>query len=173
MATAGLTLAEVMVAIFVILVGVSGVTATIWWGLQKQDQGKLITEASNIGRIILENIMIQGTVGISPNITTWPTAATGLNDAPTDRREILAAPIPFSIVTTLTDHLGASSTSTHHNIFSDLGRFRRNITCQRLGPNNSTAAGRLCRLTVTIFYQDGAYEGRVVQEAVFPHAKQN
>lgn len=173
--TVGLTLAEVLVAIFVILIGVSGVTATIWWGFQKQDQGKLITEASNIGRIIMENIIIQGTVGTQPNTTTWPTPATGLNDSPGDRRDILAAPIPFSVVNTLTDHLGAesSATPTHHNIFSDITRFKRNITCVRLAPNNTTALGRLCRLTVTIFYRDGAYEGQVVQEAVFPHGKEN
>lgn len=172
--TLGLTLAEVLVAIFITVVGISGVTSVLWWGLQKQDHGKLISEASNLGRIILENIIIQGAVGLTPNTTTWPGTASGLNDAAATRHEILAAPIPFSVINTMTEHLGgASASADHHNIFSNIDRFRRNISVERLGVDNSTSEGRLCRMTVAIYYQDGAYEGRVLQEAVFPHGKEN
>ncbi len=147
-ATSGFSLAEVMVAMFVIVVGIAGVTSTIWWGMQKSDSGKLINEASNIGRVIVENIVAQGMIGnATPAPPAWPNALSGINDSATDRRELDAAPLN----TVVLDHIANAVDNTH----SDWNRFRRNIRCVQMGaPGSGIYDEVLCTLSVRIYWQE-------------------
>ena len=56
----GFSLVEVLIAMFVIVVGVAGVTATMWWATKRSDSGKVMSEASNIARFVSETIRTQG-----------------------------------------------------------------------------------------------------------------
>lgn len=165
----GVSLAEVLVAMFVIVVGIAGVTATIWWGTKQADSGKQIAEASNIGRLLTENIILQGVIRSAPG--AWPDANSGLNDAPETRRPIEAPPLSASLF--LTEHVGANLNATaNHNVASQVSRYTRNITCTRLAPDNTTYDGELCMLAVRIYWRDDrGQEHFVAQETITPHGK--
>lgn len=148
----GFSLAEVMVAMFVIVVGIGGVTATIWWGSQKSDAGKLIQEASGIGRILIEHMASSGQIftNASPAPPAWFDAASGINDAAITDRSPIDAP-PFDASQLLMTHIQNSLTNTQ----SDIDRFSRNITCTRMNPAGTGVYGEeLCTVKITVFWQD-------------------
>ncbi len=145
----GFSLAEVLIAMFVIVVGISGVTATIWWGSSKSDSGKLIQEASNVGRIIMESMATKvDFAGLKSG--GWFPASSGINDAPNDRRAINAAPL--GVIGVLpTQHILNTSDNTHSN----LDRYLRNITCTRLAAAGSgTYDESLMTVRVSTYWQD-------------------
>jgi Tfp pilus assembly protein PilV len=161
----GISLAEVLVAMFVIIVGISGVTATIWWGMKQTDHGKIISEASNLGRLCTENIIIRGLITAAPG--AWPAANSGLNDSATERRAVAAVPLDILSF----DIIGADGTALN-NVASEATRFSRNISCTRLAPSGNTYDSELCVLTVRIYWRDRqGVERFVAQETITPHGK--
>lgn len=170
----GVSLAEVMVAMFVMVVGIAGVTSTIWWGSQKSDSGKLIQEASDIGRIVVETLFSRQTIltSASPAPPSWFGAASGLFDDPPIRRQLDAPPLGGNLPIT---HIQ----NTILNTQSDVDRFTRNIRCTRMDAAGSGLYGEeLCTLKVTIFWQEKRStanptlaEHHVTHELVMPHKR--
>ena len=165
----GFTLAEVLVAMFVIVIGIAGVTSSIFWGLKHQDSGKSITEASNHGKLILERLAIEGQL---LNITTWPADGSGINDSSAStRRDVYAAPFAalkdFQLGQKVVAGAGSQS-----NIGSDTSRFKRNITTERLTPVNSPVddyKSNLAKVTVRIYWFENEHERHVTVQGVMPH----
>lgn len=152
--TRGFSLAEVLVAMFVIVVGISGVTSAIYWGTAKADTGQNISQASNYARVLMETIVLKGlvkqeTVNKGSNL---PSAASGINDPPTARIPVFDPPSDFSA---LTNDFAISDSSGKRD------RYRRNISTVRLAPANSTDAlggnhfANMFRVTVTVYWNDG------------------
>ena len=152
---------------FVIVVGVAGVTSTIWWATQKSDSGKLVTEASTLGRSLVEAVVSRNLVNRTA-AGVWPGPASGLNDPVDLRRDIRDAPF---------DDANLDYVFVGHNVGPDseqtassLDRFRRNITVER-----RTAVGAdepdegLAQLTVTIYWDEGSLERRVQVHSLIGH----
>lgn len=171
---AGFSLAEVLVAMFVIIVGIAGTTSVIWWGLMQEDAGKSIHEASNIGRIITENILASNPIPQAANGQPWPGADSGLNDAPDVRRPLNAPPNGVAASLFENNGRGLGEVASLGNIHSNLGRFTRNITVTRLAePGSEDFNSDLALLTVRIYWPDTPMERSVVQQVVLPHGLEN
>lgn len=137
----GFSLVEVLTAMFVIVVGLSGVTATLWWGTRQTDNGKVITEASNIARICMETLIIQG---------RFTSAPANVNDAPSVRNPVSAPPLSLNDFSTV----GSTVAGDDHNIASTISRFTRNISMVKLSNNTASYDYPLCRATVRIYWRD-------------------
>jgi prepilin-type N-terminal cleavage/methylation domain-containing protein len=160
----GFTLAEVLIAIFVIVVGVAGVTATIWWALQKQDSGKLMTEASNHARVLFERIQANGPILISGS--TWPSVGSPINDEPDARRPLYDPPFVGLGV-----HIQGQDVDVD-NTANELERFTRNIRCTRMVPSNppdDDYLGELALVQVRVFWQEKNHERSAVLEGMVNH----
>ncbi len=154
---AGFSLVEVLVAMFIIVVGIAGVTSTLYWGVQKSDAGKEVSEASNLARICMETLIVRGSF----------VAGTNVNDAPAARTLLDAPPLAATDFTTV----GKTEAGAYHNVASTVNsrRFRRNISFTRL--NNTTTAYDypLCRATVRIYWEDKkGVERFVTHETITP-----
>lgn len=159
--TKGFSLAELLVAMFVIVVGVAGVISSIYWGLQKTDHGQYITQASNYARVISETLITRGDVKTAFSLSggSAPPATSGVNDAATERRAIFAPPFDH-----LSTNYGASQGS------GTIDRYRRNISVQRLAAAGAsdglggTHTSGLARVTVKIYYdEDGTTSNDVTR----------
>ncbi len=151
----GFSLVEVLTAMFVIVVGLSGVTATLWWGTRQTDNGKVITEASNIARICMETLIIQGRFKQSVNV----------NDAANVRNPVSAPPLAAADFTTV----GTTVAGDDRNIASMTDRFTRNISMQPLSNNTTDYDYPLCRATVRIYWKDKENRERsVTHETITP-----
>lgn len=167
----GFSLAEVLIAMFVIVVGIAGVTATIWWGSTKADAGKLIQEASNLGRYMMETVAIRSRP-LAVDAPAWPTATSGMNDAADVRRPLDAAPFDAGLLNV--NYIQ----NTILNSQSNISRFRRNITCTRLPGGAANYADSLCTVTIRIYWQDKqsnvnprVREHHVTSEMILPHGR--
>lgn len=151
-----------MIAMMVILIGISGVTGVLWWGTQHQAGGATMVEATNHARIITETIMGQGLIAG----TNWPTAGSGLVDGPNDRSPLY--------------DLNINPGATHLSPTA-LSRFQRNVNCQRLSDLNGTSGteeDRLALISVTVYWTEkgegyGSHERNVTLRTVAPHAVGN
>lgn len=170
----GFSLAEVLVAMFVLVVGISGVTATIWWGSQKADSGKIIQEASAIGRVLMETMATSQAIFVNapPAPPAWFGPNSGLFDDPAVRREIVDPPFDGTVLQT--GHIQ----NTILNTQSDIDRFRRNIRVERDPQGANTYGDDLCGVTVRVYWQDKKTdlnpthrEHHVTHELVLPHRR--
>jgi prepilin-type N-terminal cleavage/methylation domain-containing protein len=150
----GFSLAELLIAMFVLVVGIAGVTSSIWWGVQKADSGQYLSDASNYARVLMESVVLGGlvkaeTVNKGLNL---PSAASGLNDGVNDRVPIFDPPTVFTSLRT---------TYAVEDSAADIDRFRRNISTVRLAAANSKDSlggnhySNMFRITVRVFWQDG------------------
>ena len=171
----GISLAEVLIGMFVIVVGISGIVSTLWWAGRKQDSGKLMSEATNQARVIFETIieesMIPAAAGASGS-GTWPDGTYGLVDGdPNDRTAILAA--PFDALTEFQDQAtGQSGVSGQDETSSANTRFTRNVTVVR---QVGTLAGvddyldGLALVTVNVYWVEHGLERKVTLEGMVSH----
>lgn len=134
----GFSLAEVMIAMMVIVVGISGVTHVLWWGKQNERGGSLMTEATNHARTLMETIIGQGLIAGN----SWPGAGSGLFDSSNDRSPVFAPPLAG----------GAANLSS-----SNLDGFTRNVRCERLSDLNGTSGSSeesLALVVVRVYWQE-------------------
>lgn len=151
----GFSLIEVLTAMFVIVVGLSGVTATLWWGSQQSDGGKVIAEASNLGRVCMETLIVRGSFITGADV----------NDGANVRKNLSAPPLALTDFTTI----GLTVAGDHRNISSNIERFKRNISMERLSNNTNRYDFPLCRATVRIYWKDkNNHERFVAQETITP-----
>jgi hypothetical protein len=148
---------------FVIVVGVAGVTATMWWATKRSDSGKVMSEASNVARFISETVRTQGFL----QQTVLPDSNSGLKDNPTDRRDIYAPPLSASLLGM--GHV-TGQTIDSENIQSDVDRFQRNVTYQQLPASGSQHAGNMALLSVRVYWAEKGFERHVIVESLLPLA---
>lgn len=168
----GFTLAEVLVAMFVIVVGIAGVTASIWWATKHKDTGREITEATNYCRMLTEAIMSRSGGFDWASYAPWPSNTSGVNDAASDRRPIFSTPFANlgqevtgqRVVTTAMSNVVGSS----NMLSNDASRFTRNIQLTRLGTTGKYD-NKLARVLVTVYWQHKEIEKRVVMETITKH----
>ena len=96
-----------------------------------------------------------------------PDAASGLKDSPTDRREIYDP--PFSAVLLGMGHITGQKTESE-NFQSEVDRFRRNVTYERLNGAGSAHAANMALLTVRIYWNEEGFERHVTVESLLPIA---
>lgn len=185
----GFSLAEVMVAMFVILVGISGITSTIWWGTQRADSGQLVTEASNHARTLFETVVSRNLVKLAAdsNGGNFPVAGGtfGLVSAnASTRTPVYAAPFDKATIgVELVRHVRGQSTvastvdpaqqlGSQNEVSSELARFTRNIDCRRgvvSTPGVDDYQPSLCTLTTRVYWQEGRHERNVSVQGVIRH----
>lgn len=172
----GFSLIEVLIAIFVTVVGISGVTATIWWATKNQDVGREITEATNIGRMLTESIMASSGGFSWGSYDPWPDGNSGVNDSDEVRRDLFDPPFEL-----LGRHMlgqssveGLDGTMVGGDSFLSNGpdRFKRNIQITKLGHGSSSGtqySEKLAHVKVTVYWESKGIERNVVMESVAQH----
>ena len=185
----GFSLAEVLVAMFVILVGISGITSTIWWGTQRADSGQLVTEASNHARTLFETVVSRNLVKLAAdsNGGNFPVGGGtfGLVSANAGTRTpVYAAPFDKATLgVDLARHVRGQSTATsminpaqqlgsQNEVSSEMARFTRNIDCRRgavANPGVDDYQPELCTLIVAVYWREGRHERNVSVQGVIRH----
>ncbi|MBI3924123.1 MAG: prepilin-type N-terminal cleavage/methylation domain-containing protein [Armatimonadetes bacterium] len=155
--TRGFSLIEVMIAIMVLLVGISGVTHALWWATQHEKEGSRMSEATNHARVVLERIIPTGVIAQGVPAGGWPTDASGLHDDPTERRPLYSG--PPNVLAGLGAHLNATDTS----------QFSRNIRVERLSADTDSHEYTLAVITVRVFWNEQGHERSVELQTVVPH----
>jgi type II secretory pathway pseudopilin PulG len=136
----GLSLAELMVALGVIAIGMAGVAASLFFGFKKSGHGEHLAVATNQARVIIETIQGQSMIGLAvpKDGNQLPDDTTGLNDPPgADPVPLDAPPFPQNTFT-LPER--------------EIGMYQRTINMERLGAAG-TIEDTLVRVTVTIYWQ--------------------
>lgn len=164
----GFSLAELLVAMFVIVVGIAGVTSALFWGLQKTDSGKFHTQASNLCRVFTESYLARGLTTLSLGASTWPPATSGVNDGPNERKPLFSP--PFNDLADFTIDYDSNLTT------AELEKFTRNVSVTRLaapgsveGPNGTGYKASLARLVVRVYWHEKSLERHAELETVFSH----
>lgn len=185
----GFSLAEVLVAMFVILVGIAGITSTIWWGTQRADSGQLVTEASNHARTLFETVVSRNLVKLAADANggNFPVGGGtfGLVSANTSSRDpIYSAPFDKATLgVELGKHVRGQSTAasmvnpgqqlgSQNEVSNELARFSRNIQCVRgvaSNPGVDDYQPGLCTLTTTVYWHEGRHERNVSVQGVIRH----
>lgn len=160
----GFTLAEVLVAMFVITVGIAGVTASLWWATKNQGAGREMTEASNHARVLMEALISSLEVNwdtISGG--AFPDSTSGINDLPATRTPIYAAPFVGL------DQSVTGQSVNQDNMTYEADRFQRNIALTRQGGTNTYDFGT-CIATVRVFWNtEKGRERQVALESIIDH----
>ncbi|MFA5508748.1 MAG: prepilin-type N-terminal cleavage/methylation domain-containing protein [Vulcanimicrobiota bacterium] len=150
----GFSLAEVMIAILVIVIGLAGVTAALVYGIRNSTRGKYISESTQLARTYLEYTQNTGLLDSSSPGEPWPTSESGINDAPQDR-SLLNAP-PFGGLSFIPDRVE---------------KYRRNIRVERLADDPDNHRYNLARVTVNIYWNDTQGEHRSELTGVVRHVR--
>ena len=171
--TRGFSLAELLVAMFVMVVGIAGVTSAIYWGMQKTDSGKYVTQASDLARILTETFVARGEIAEAAPSGGWPASDSKINDLPEERRPVFDEPFQDLSVA------GTGFTSYDSVIEQrDITKYTRNISVERLAPdgtltgppgNQSGYTAELARLTVRVYWNEKGHERNVKLETLIPH----
>jgi hypothetical protein len=154
--TAGVSLAELMIAMAVILIGMSGVAATLYFGFNSSDHGDKLAAATQHARTLIE-IAVGQNFNDGTNIdggTGLPSVNSGMNDAASQEPRELDAP-PY--------YKAAFPPGR------DLSIFKRKITIERRGLVGSPEQ-HLALMTVTIYWEEKGVERSVTTSAVIPHS---
>ena len=162
----GFTLAEVLIAMFVLTVGIAGVTASLWWATKNQGAGREMTEASNHGRVLMEALISSMEVNWTAlkGGNAWPDQNSGVNDAAGTRRDVYAAPF-VGLEQSVTGQSLIQSNLTY-----DVSQFKRNITVTRQGAANTYDFGT-CIATVRIYWNtEKGRERSVAIESIIDHS---
>lgn len=135
----GFSLAEVLIAILVVAIGLAGVTSALVYGIQNSKRGKEVSESSQLARTFFE-YMQQTSVIDTAGITApdgWPDSESGINDGPQARRLLNEA--PFGAVSFVPERVS---------------RYKRNISLERLSDDPSSHRYKLARVTVRVYWED-------------------
>lgn len=159
----GYSLAEVMIAMAILAIGMAAVAATLIYGSQKSKHGDSITQAVQHARTLVEVTMGQGfndNAALVDAGTGLPKTESGLNDTATQDFRALDDP-PFSASLFLPDRaLGDEGrTGSGH-----LEKFKRKITMVRRG----VPADGLALMTVTVQWEEEGAKRNVSLSAVIP-----
>lgn len=170
-ASQGFSLAEVLVAMFVLTVGISGVLSALWWGHSRIDSGKYMSEATNHCRAFYETIVSEGLINDAAIASggSWPNATSGLADPAAARVVMNAAPFNTGNLTFQPQVTGQSSTAlssgnngNSNELSSDLQRFRRNIVVTRLDPAGRSTSefyvDDLALIQIRVYWEEKNYE---------------
>lgn len=141
----GLTLVEVLVAIFVVSVGVLGTSAVLWYAIKGERNAERRTQAVYWAREMLNTIQAQNLPFVSGNPPAPPAP---LNDGDYDSdgddngpRRAFNAP-PFE------------------NSFPNLN-FERRIEMKVLSTDNNSHLSQIAAIKVTLFWNEGAKQKQV------------
>ena len=152
--TDGFSLAEVMIAILVIVIGLAGVTAALVYGIRNSTRGKYISESTQIARTILEYTQATHLVdNLSPG-EPFPTGDSGINDAPSARKVLNES--PFGGLAFLPERVEM---------------YRRNVSVERVSDDPSSHQYNLARVTVAVFWNDSQGEHKSEVVGVVRHVR--
>lgn len=160
----GFSLAEVLVAMFVIVIGISGVTSAIYWGLENQDSGKSISEASNHAELLLERVVL-GIAG--------PGA---FNTSDSERTDLYAPPFDgladYRLGQSQIIGQSGSVIGSAANLENEIARFKRNIQVEPLTSSNGVNAYRTTMnlATVKVYWTEKGHERHVTVEGVYENS---
>lgn len=183
-AQSGFSLAEVLVAMFVIVVGLSGVTSSLWWATDRADSGKFLTEATNHGRALFEVIASEGMIVKAAELSadkTWPDGSNGLVDELESDRTPLTAPpfdnanLAFQIQAKgqAAGPLSSGGTGSKDELSSELEKFRRNIDITRkvpgVGAPVEAFVDRLAVVRIRIYWNEKNHERKAEIRGVLEH----
>jgi hypothetical protein len=170
----GFSLAELLVAMFVMVVGIAGVTSAIYWGMQKTDSGKYVTQASDLARIITETFVARGEIAeAAVGSPAWPDNSSKIFDDPADRRPVFDE--PFQDLSVVGTGITAYDSVIEQR---DITKYTRNIRVERLAPpgtltgpptNQSGYTASLARLIVKVYWNEKGHERHVTLETIIPH----
>lgn len=147
----GFSLAEVLIASFIIVVALAGVTASLTYGVKNSTRGREISESTQLASTLFEYIQGNGLIDSVDRDEEWPAATSGINDLEDTRRLLNEA--PFRAVT-----------FTPHQVT----RFRRNIRVESLGDDHRQ---KLARVTVTVTWEDSQGEHKTELIGVVRHVR--
>lgn len=157
----GVTLLELLIAMGVIAVGMSGVAAALIFGVTKSNYGSNIAVATHHARTLMEATLGRTLVSsdaFNDPSTGLPKADSGLNDADDDPPLALNAP-PFE------------DPKIHQSISpEELGQYTRKIQMTRRGAKG-TVGEFLVTMSVTIYWQDKGVQKSVTTTSVIPTVK--
>ena len=159
--SSGFSLIEVLVAMFVIVVGILGVMSALYWGMSHSDSGKQMTEASTLARTLAETIRLRGVKRPFP---------TDFTDAASVRKPLNAPPfsnleneVYLNVIKGQNGAGGAANTQTA------LTRYQRNVSLTEMAAAGSPShLGGLARLSVKIYWREKSLERRVNVETIIP-----
>lgn len=148
---AAFTLVELMIAIAVISIGLSGVAASLYFGHIQSQHGDELAKASQYARSSLEMINTRNLINLTTpkDANGLPDATTGLNDADADPPRALLS-LPFYNQ----DFLGYSAVDPNDKSARELANYTRKIQMERLSNDDTTPEYGLARVTVTIYWEN-------------------
>lgn len=158
---AGVTLLELLIAMGVIAVGMSGVAAALIFGVTKSNYGSNIAVATHHARTLMETTLGRTLVSsdaFNDSATGLPRSDSGLNDTDGEAPRALNAP-PFE------------DPKIHQSISpEELGLYTRKIQMTRRGAKG-TVGEFLVTMSVTIYWQDKGVQKSVTTTSVIPTTK--
>lgn len=164
----GVSLAELIIAMAVIAIGLSGVAATLYFGTQKSGHGDKIAQATNHARTLIELAVGRnyndGTIPIDTS-TNLPTVDSGMNDAEDADPRALDA-LPF----TSADFLPVAETGVV-DPRAYLKEFTRKIQISRVGTVAGEPEEFLERIKVTIYWEEKGGRHNVSLSAIIPTSR--
>jgi prepilin-type N-terminal cleavage/methylation domain-containing protein len=158
---AGVTLLELLIAMGVIAVGMSGVAASLIFGVTKSNYGSNMAVGTHHARTLMETTLGRTLVSsdaYTDSATGLPRTDSGLNDTEAQAPRPLNDP-PFN------------DPSIHQTIPpEELGLYTRKIQMARRGAKG-TVGEFLVTMTVTIFWEDKGVQKSVTTSSVVPTTK--
>lgn len=147
----GVSLVELLIAIGVLAVGLSGVAASLYYGHAKSKHGDDLARAAQYSRMLIEIATSRNFVDTAVPIGDdgLPTPESGVNDSSTEPpRELVAAPY------TPKDFIGywSDSEADRDDTQRELLRYKRNIRMERVGTED-TPEENLVRVHVTVYWE--------------------
>lgn len=145
---AGVSLAELLIAIAVIVVGMSGVAASLYFGFTKSKHGDEVADATQYARMLIDlTSKLDLANGFPLDSNNLPKSDSGINDSTGQAPRKLDDP-PFDY----TQFTGWWTTNVSYDKSKAmLGHYTRNIRIERIGASGSTEE-HLGRITVTIYW---------------------
>lgn len=153
--SSGFSLAELLIAMFIVVVGLAGVTAALAYGVKNSTRGRDLAEATQVARTFFEAIQGNSLVDSVELDEEWPGPESGINDDREVRRLLNEAPF-------------GSINFTPNQVT----RFRRNISVERVAePDDVVHRSKLARVTVRVTWQDSQGEHKSELIGVVRHAR--
>lgn len=166
-------MAELMIAIAVLAIGLSGVAASLYFGFQKSNAGDDLATAGQYSRMVIELIKGRNCLDLAPKGGDGlPTAASGVNDTDAQAPRPLAdpplQPDAFLAYTYADADDGGAETAAKGRTLSDLERYTRKVQVERLSNTAGTPEYGLVRLTVTVFWEEKGVDKSVSTTSLVP-----
>lgn len=165
-------MAELMIAIAVLAIGLSGVAASLYFGFQKSNAGDDLATAGQYSRMVIELVKGQNLIDLSApkGADGLPLPTSGVNDTAGEAPRALAAPplLPdaFLAYTYSDSEDGGEEVAAKGRTLSDLERYTRKIQIERLSNDTDEPEYRLVRLTVTIYWEEKGVDKSVATTTI-------